>query len=156
MKEAKPGDTYASCRLISFAIGLTKVSRRIALQFVGSAENMPAGRAWIGHCGLASIGYGVPRIRQCISEEDVAYQHTFKMSGALSEVLDCPSYFFHRDAGRAARILAADTSIAFHEEGKAVSRKTEAVSCAGIDQLVWRAGEDMRPGMEPNAKQKRD
>jgi hypothetical protein len=48
------------------------------------------------------------------------------------------------------------TSTAFHEEGNGVSRDTEAVPRVGIDYSVWWAGEDMRPGMEPNAKQKRD
>jgi hypothetical protein len=48
-------------------------------------------------------------MRQCISEEDVAYQITFKLSAPLPHVLDCPSYFFQRDTARAkfARILAA-------------------------------------------------
>jgi hypothetical protein len=48
------------------------------------------------------------------------------------------------------------TSTAFHEEGKGVSQNTEAFLRVGIDQSVWWVGEDMRPGMEPNAKQKRD
>jgi hypothetical protein len=48
------------------------------------------------------------------------------------------------------------TSTAFHEKGKDVSRNTEAVPRVGIDQSVWWVGEDMRPDMEPNAKQKRD
>jgi predicted small lipoprotein YifL len=40
------------------------------------------------------------------------------------------------------------TSTAFQE--------TEAVPRVGIDQSVWWAGEDTRPGLEFNAKQKRD
>jgi hypothetical protein len=46
------------------------------------------------------------------------------------------------------------TSTAFHEESKGVLRNTEAVPRFGIDQSVWWVGEDMRPDMEPNAKQK--
>jgi hypothetical protein len=47
-------------------------------------------------------------IKQCISEEDVAYQNTFKMSAALPNALDCVSHFFQRDTASAkvARILA--------------------------------------------------
>jgi hypothetical protein len=48
------------------------------------------------------------------------------------------------------------TSTAFHEEGEGVSRNDEAVPRVGIDQSVWWVGEDMRPGMEHNTKQKRD
>jgi hypothetical protein len=159
-------------------------------------------------------------MRQCISEEDVAYQSTFKLSAPLRHVLDCPSFFFgvtlrgqkspeylpllpsttspdtsilsselrlllpaeqltcwshgasenpqnsHDNSDPSGALeapipsrpdpLLVLTSTAFHEEDKGVSRNTEAVPRIGIDQSMWWAGEDMRPDMEANAKQKRD